>query len=87
MPRRDDMIEAIWYVDDGYVNCGRSHTLGIDMNWFCDDASEEEIESLLLDSLDDEFRMNVNPYFSDLKDTVAQVMEALRQRREEKGIK
>lgn len=84
MSRQDDMIEASWFVEDGFVNNG-THILQINLAWFVDDENPNltEIGDILDEILEAEFDNRVYPRFENRDALIAEVVEAVKKRREE----
>ena len=87
MSRRDNMIEASWFVEDGFVNNG-THILQIDLDWFgfVNDENPDlnEVGVVLDEILEEEFNNRVYPHFENRDALIAEVLEALKKRREDK---
>lgn len=74
----NDEIQVNWEVEDGYVGKSRPQTTNISPEDFDPDMTELEIEHLVWDMVDDNFRETIMPDISNMDEVVEQIQAALK---------
>ncbi len=73
----EQMVEVKWQVADGYCGGSRPQSTELHLEDFDVEMSEGEIEDLIYEMVDDDFRQTITPGIENMDEVVEQIQAAL----------